>query len=142
MQLRSGWCRVICQGHANFKTYLNYVELAKKVAIKSRDVFGWLIGLGVEFPPKLKIRLEFIERSRIIVGNTIEELAIKAGIEPAGLAETVKRYNRFVEEGKYEDFGEPRLLAKIENPPFYASPHCLPYVIPWALQESLLRHKY
>ncbi|MEM1676772.1 MAG: hypothetical protein QW095_02890 [Nitrososphaerota archaeon] len=87
-------------------------------------------------------RQNFIERSRIIVGNTIEELAIKAGMDPAGLAETVKRYNRFVEEGKYEDFGEPRLLAKIEKPPFYAAPHGLPYVIPWAVQESILRHKY
>ncbi|MDW8077117.1 MAG: flavocytochrome c, partial [Nitrososphaerota archaeon] len=63
-----------------------------------------------------------LKRGRIIKGNTIEELAEKAGIDPKGLAETVKRYNGFVEKGKDEDFGKPRLLAKIEKPPFYAVP--------------------
>jgi fumarate reductase flavoprotein subunit len=65
---------------------------------------------------------EGLERGRIIKGNTLEELAMKAGIDPAGLVETVKRYNSFVEKGVDEDFGKPKMLAKIETPPFYAIP--------------------
>jgi len=65
---------------------------------------------------------EGLQRKRIIKADTLEELARKAGIDPQGLVETVKRYNRFVEQGKDEDFGKPRMLAKIEKPPFYAVP--------------------
>ncbi|MEM1666204.1 MAG: flavocytochrome c [Nitrososphaerota archaeon] len=112
----------------NGKRFVN--ELAPRDVVANVQIFElkekptWTIfdeAMWPKFTTKEVIE-EGIARGRIIVGNTIEELAEKAGIEPAGLAETVKRYNRFVEGGKDEDFGKPRLLAKIEKPPFYAVP--------------------
>jgi succinate dehydrogenase/fumarate reductase flavoprotein subunit len=70
--------------------------------------------------------------------DTLEELATKVGIDPAGLRETVERWNVFVLEGKDRDFGKgdsafdrfqgdrqapnhPN-LGTLEKPPFYALP--------------------
>jgi succinate dehydrogenase/fumarate reductase flavoprotein subunit len=40
---------------------------------------------------------------------------------PQALAETVGRYNGFVEMGRDFDFGKPRPLHTIAKPPFYAA---------------------
>ena len=40
---------------------------------------------------------------------------------PENLAETVARYNSFVDSGIDEDFGKPRPLHKIDTPPFHAA---------------------
>jgi succinate dehydrogenase/fumarate reductase flavoprotein subunit len=60
---------------------------------------------------------------------TIEELAEKinaspaqkARMDPKVLAETVKRYNGFVDKGKDEDFDKPKPRWRIEKGPFYAA---------------------
>lgn len=51
---------------------------------------------------------------------TLEELARAAGIDEAGLVETVARYNRAVTDGHDPDFGRTHLPATIEQAPFYA----------------------
>lgn len=54
--------------------------------------------------------------------DTLAELAEKVNIDPAGLEETVKRYNTFVEKQNDEDFGrDPKYMtAKIkDNGPYY-----------------------
>ncbi|MGC8826844.1 MAG: FAD-dependent oxidoreductase, partial [Anaerolineae bacterium] len=72
-----------------------------------------------------------IQKGRIIRADTLEELAQKAGIDPAGLKETVAKYNEMVDKGVDEEFGKPSMKAKIEKPPFYAIPqwpsvhHCM-----------------
>jgi succinate dehydrogenase/fumarate reductase flavoprotein subunit len=40
---------------------------------------------------------------------------------PARLEETVARYNSFVDSGIDEDFGKPKPMYKIANPPFHAA---------------------
>ncbi len=68
--------------------------------------------------------------------DTLAELAVKVGIDPAGLEATVERYNGFCDDGVDPDFGrgtnpwgrimtgDPRLpnpnMAKLEKAPFYA----------------------
>ena len=57
--------------------------------------------------------------------NTLEELAVKAGIPSAALKETVAKYNEYVEAGKDLDFGrvgqvgKVGKLIKIDTAPFY-----------------------
>jgi succinate dehydrogenase/fumarate reductase flavoprotein subunit len=60
--------------------------------------------------------------------NSIGELAAKIKMKyqrlpmpPQNLADTVARYNSFVDAGKDADFGKPKPLYRIEKPPFYAA---------------------
>jgi len=69
-------------------------------------------------------------------GNTPQELAEKIGVDPAGLAATIERFNRFAGEGVDHDFGrggtiyerhygDPDVgpnptMAPLDTPPFYA----------------------
>jgi hypothetical protein len=60
--------------------------------------------------------------------DSIEALAAKIKMKhqrvpmpPRDLATTVVRYNSFVDAGKDADFGKPKPLYKIANPPFYAA---------------------
>ena len=61
-------------------------------------------------------------------GNTVEEVAKKAGLDPAKVKETVERYNANVAKGNDPDFGRNSLSSgfgkpeKIENGPFYIFP--------------------
>ena len=53
--------------------------------------------------------------------DTIEELAEKAGINPAALAETIQAYNGFCEAGEDSAFGKAaEFLVPVSEPPFYA----------------------
>jgi len=73
----------------------------------------------------------------LMAADTLEELADKVGIDPAGLVETVNRYNDFCRNGKdldwgrgenlYECFvGDPDaphpVLGTVEKAPFYVVP--------------------
>ncbi len=60
--------------------------------------------------------------------DTIEDLARniknkyqREAIDPGTLAETVRRYNSFVDAGEDPDFEKPSPQYKIETPPFYAA---------------------
>jgi succinate dehydrogenase/fumarate reductase flavoprotein subunit len=69
--------------------------------------------------------------------DTLEDLAAKTGVDPAGLAATVQRFNAFAAAGRDEDFhrgenaydryyGDPRNkphpnLGPLDTPPYYAS---------------------
>jgi succinate dehydrogenase/fumarate reductase flavoprotein subunit len=60
--------------------------------------------------------------------DTVAELARKIVMKyqrvpmpPENLADTVARYNSFVEVGKDADFGKPAPRHKIEKPPFFAA---------------------
>lgn len=62
-------------------------------------------------------------------GDTLEEVARKAGVDPKGLVETVRRYNENVEKsGTDPEFGRTSLtsgygkLIKLEKGPFYLFP--------------------
>lgn len=59
-----------------------------------------------------------IEKGWVTKADTIEELAEKLGIDPAGLAEQVARYNEGCAAGE-DEFGRVELLSPVETGPFY-----------------------
>jgi 3-oxosteroid 1-dehydrogenase len=83
-----------------------------------------------------KPRQPLIDNGYLVADQTIEGLAKKCGIDPAGLAAETARFNRFAAAGADEDFkrgasahnramGDPThhpnaSLGAIEKPPFYA----------------------
>lgn len=57
----------------------------------------------------------------LFVADTLEELAVQAGIEKEPFLKEVAHYNEMCRKGVDEDFGKnPRNLKPIENGPFYA----------------------
>ena len=66
--------------------------------------------------------------SYVFAGNTLEEAASKAGIDPKALTATVNKYNRDVDKGADSEFGRKSLasgigkLVKVEKGPFYIFP--------------------
>ena len=58
---------------------------------------------------------------KVIIANTIEELAAGIGCDPAVLRQTVETYNSYCDAGRDEDMLKPaQFLKKIETAPFYA----------------------
>ena len=61
-----------------------------------------------------------IELGVIMKGDTLEDVAAQAGIDPDALKATVERYNASVEAGSDREFGkDAQYLAPISQPPFY-----------------------
>lgn len=61
-----------------------------------------------------------IEKGWIIKADTIKELAIKMKIDPAGLEETINKYNTYCRMGKDPEFNRPpEKMLPISTPPFY-----------------------
>ncbi|SEF68556.1 fumarate reductase flavoprotein subunit [Thermomonospora echinospora] len=74
-------------------------------------VVGWT-------PDELRARAG--QRVGVHSAGTLEELAVDAGIDPAGLVATVNRYNEAVAAGSDPDFGRTHLPLPLEQGPFYA----------------------
>lgn len=66
------------------------------------------------------LRRKANNRVGISSADTIEGLAGKAGINAAGLADTVRRYNDCVQRGADPEFGRVYLPARLDEAPFYA----------------------
>lgn len=73
--------------------------------------------------------LETEERGLLFKGNSIEEVAKKAGLDPKAVLETVEKYNADVREKGYDTvFGRKHIagrigkLREIKNGPFYVFP--------------------
>lgn len=72
-----------------------------EAGISEGDIEGWLKNNGSTTP-------------YFFHADTVEELATVAGIVPATLQETIKRYNGFVQAGKDSDFGRSEDYMKVE----------------------------
>jgi len=86
--------------------------------------------------PGMKPVKQWLEDGFLVKADTIEELARKAGIDPAGLAAQVERFNHYSKTGVDEEFhkgerqydlwrGDPTIkpnpcLGPIARAPFYA----------------------
>lgn len=100
--------------------------------------YGLLVEKGMEQPggffyvvfddkAKNKIRPGKLGKAKPYQGDTIEELAKKAGIDPKGLKETIDKYNSDIKSVGYDTVFDRRTLegcdgtpVTIDTPPFYA----------------------
>lgn len=62
----------------------------------------------------------FTKSGIMFTGDTLEELAAKAGIDPKGLAETAKKVGEYAKTGKDLDFNNRVGLSPLDKGPFYA----------------------
>ena len=51
--------------------------------------------------------------------GSIEEMAQGMGVDPATLAQTLERYNKFAAAGNDADFGKTMFTQQINKPPYY-----------------------
>lgn len=87
----------------------------------------WVFDLRIAQEAPERMRKWYIDASSVranhtpgfFTGATIEDLAAKAGIDPRGLASTVKRYNRAV-EAQNDWLGRKHLPLPLSEPPFQA----------------------
>ncbi len=78
---------------------------------------------------RMRINETSVDPQYFFQADTIEELAAKINsnpwmkhkIDPKVLAETVSKYNSYVEKGEDPDFNKPKPEHKIEKAPFYAA---------------------
>lgn len=124
--------------------YYDYVDAMLKAAPEGEPVASWQIAdstfvrkypLGMAKPLPVPLT-PYLRSGYLVKGKTIEELAQKCGIDPAGLRATVTEFNENARRGEDPEFGrgstafnkyggDPKIgpnpsLAPIEKGPFYA----------------------
>jgi succinate dehydrogenase/fumarate reductase flavoprotein subunit/NAD-dependent dihydropyrimidine dehydrogenase PreA subunit len=71
-------------------------------------------------------RIASLSGRHVVIGDTIEELADKMGVDRKTFVATVKRYNDLCAKGHDDDYLKPKThLFPIEKAPFYAFSHYL-----------------
>jgi fumarate reductase flavoprotein subunit len=65
---------------------------------------------------------ELVEQGYAFQADTLEELAAQIGVPADALVETVNNYNSYYDAGVDKEFGKELMKARIDTPPFYASP--------------------
>ncbi|GAU76416.1 flavocytochrome c [Fusibacter sp. 3D3] len=68
-----------------------------------------------------KLELQ-VAAGTLFKADTIEELAEKVGMNPDILADTVRKYNSYVDAGADPEFHKDTFSLKVEKAPFYATP--------------------
>ncbi|MDM5278699.1 flavocytochrome c [Paenibacillus silvae] len=63
-----------------------------------------------------------VEAGTLFKADTIEELAVKVGMDPQVLRSTVDKYNSYVDAGFDPEFHKDTFSLKVEKAPFYATP--------------------
>lgn len=106
-----------------------YVAVAQQLPKLIPDNWAFIvIDDQVTKVPTIKTRLDRYAAAKapVYTGNTLEEMAEKAGLPPKAVVETIKAYNEAVKAGKADSLNPPNTLEKprlIEKAPF----RCLPF---------------
>ncbi|MFB3819276.1 MAG: FAD-dependent oxidoreductase [Candidatus Methylomirabilales bacterium] len=109
--------------------------------------FVWRYGLGV-IRPRTPLLRPYIARGYLRAADSVEGLARATGVDPAGLAETVRAHNEFARTGVDPEFGKGENAydrhtgdpAHLPNPclgPIARAPFCAVAVWPTPLGTSL-----
>lgn len=91
-----------------------------RAASPSRHPFADKLGVG-DYAYSCDRLAEEAAKGRVLVADTIEDLAVKAGIDPVGLVGSVAAYNADVRSGGDRQYFKQGALTTIETAPFYAA---------------------
>jgi fumarate reductase flavoprotein subunit len=101
--------------------------LLKQPALRYRIVFDQAIvetaPVGIPNWTREQLLAHFGSHAMFLRADSLEGLAQQAGIDPAGLARTVRDYNDAVRRRGGDTLGREHLPAPISKPPFYAVTH-------------------
>jgi succinate dehydrogenase/fumarate reductase flavoprotein subunit len=125
-------------------SYHAFVQQMMKAAKPGEEIAAWLVcdhralrqyGLGAVPPFPMPIG-QYLNSGYLIKGNTLEELASKAGIDAGGFVTTIAQFNNTAAEGRDPAYGKGSraynryqgdanhgpnpCVAPIEQGPFYA----------------------
>lgn len=93
----------------------DYPIVYSNMLATGRDVFYWIHDSSMV----AELCEQAVAQGKGFKGDTIEDLAAAAGMDPAVLTETVDRYNALGEAGVDEDFGKAT-IAPLGEGPYYA----------------------
>ncbi len=102
-------------------------DVMTQALLKQRDQYMFVICDAHSMPtPESKnsfneTAASLVKKGSAFSADTIEELALKIGVDPVALRATIDEYNRGVET-KQDAFGKKLLGNTIDKAPFYASP--------------------
>jgi fumarate reductase flavoprotein subunit len=117
------WMVYVNKNGQRFVNEVGFYELVNNGVSAQEDGLSWAIfdgaaiaesGMGQEDIDK------GLQVGTLTQADTLEELAVKVGIDPKGLASAMKRWNADVAAGKDRAFFKP-LVKPVATPPFYAS---------------------
>lgn len=109
--------------------------------------FVWKYGLGM-IRPRTPVLGSYVRRGYLHTGKTLAELAASIGVDPAGLAETVRAANEYARDGADPEFGKGGNAYDLGNGdpehtpnpclgPIETAPFCAVAVVPTPLGTSL-----
>ncbi|MBL8966446.1 MAG: flavocytochrome c [Spirochaetaceae bacterium] len=102
-------------------------DVMTQALIKQRDQYMFVLCDAHSMPtPQSKNSFnesaeDCVKKGTAFTADTIEELAVKIGVDPAALRATIDEYNRGV-EAKSDALGKKLLGNKLDKAPYYASP--------------------
>lgn len=102
-------------------------DVMTQALIRQTDQFMYIVCDAHSMPtPQTKNSFnqtaeQLVKAGSAFSADTIEELAVKIGVDPAAFRKTVDEYNAGV-ESKNDPFGKKLLGNKLDKAPFYASP--------------------
>jgi fumarate reductase flavoprotein subunit len=102
-------------------------DVMTQALIKQPDQFMYIVCDAHSMPtPQTKNSFnqtaeQLVKAGSAFSADTIEELAVKIGVDPAAFRKSVDEYNLGIET-KNDPFGKKLLGQKIDKAPFYASP--------------------
>jgi fumarate reductase flavoprotein subunit len=105
-------------------TYFNIIDSSAVTRMQESDLMTsarTVLGSSKAIPTMSQDLEKGVQDGLVFKGETIGDLAKAAGIDPDGLAETIKNYNAMCAAGNDTQFyKDPKTLFALEKGPFYA----------------------